>query len=165
MNNLPIAIGNETDDLESVDLLTPNRLRLGRNNDRSPIGTMDISSGVDRILDQNANIFNCWWETWLTSALPKIVPQPKWFKSDQNLKVGDVVLFRKMEGAIAGHYKYGAVEEVRVGTDGRIRAVVLRYRNPTEGVERTTVRAVRTLVVIHRVDELDVMEELGKATL
>ena len=94
--------------------------------------------------------------------LGSLLPFPKLY---QNGKVGDIVLFRKTEGAIAGHYKYGAVEEVRVGTDGRIRAVVLRYRNPTEGVERTTVRAVRTLVVIHRVDELDVMEELGKATL
>ena len=32
INNLPIAIGNETKDLESLDLLTPNRLRLARNN-------------------------------------------------------------------------------------------------------------------------------------
>ena len=33
IDNLPLAIGNITGDLENLDLITPNRLRLGRNND------------------------------------------------------------------------------------------------------------------------------------
>ena len=36
INNLPLTIGNITGDLENLDLITPNRLQLGRNNDRSP---------------------------------------------------------------------------------------------------------------------------------
>lgn len=91
--------------------------------------------------------------------------QPKWFKSDENLKIGDIVLFRKVEGSFAGQYKFGAVKEVHIGSDGHIRAVVLRYKNSTEEVERTVQRAVRSVVVIHRIDEIDIMEELGKATL
>ena len=99
------------------------------------------------------------------SALPKIVPQPKWYKTDEHLKVGDIVLFRKTEGSIvAGRYQYGIVNEVHVSSDGRIRSATIRYRNATEDIDRTTNRAVRSLVVIHRVDELDLMEELGKAT-
>ena len=165
INNHPIAIGNETEDLESLDLITPNRLRLGRNNDRSPIGSLDISNGVDRMLQLNSNIFNAWWEAWLVSALPRIVPQPKWFKTDEHLKIGDVVLFRKTEGSlIAGRYQYGIVEEVHFSADGLVRSATIRYRNSTEDVDRTTNRAVRSLVVIHRVDELDLMEELSKAT-
>ena len=166
INNLPIAIGNKTDDLESLDLITPNRLRLGRNNDRSPVGTLDVSDNVDRILQLISDIFNTWWETWLVSALPKIVPKPKWFRNDAHLKVGDIVLFNKVEGSYtAGAYKYGAVEEVHRSADGRIRSVTIRYRNSTEGINRTTTRAVRSLVVIHRIDELNIMEELGKAVL
>ena len=165
INNHPVAIGNETQDLESLDLITPNRLRLGRNNDRSPVGTLDLTDKIDRILKMNSDIFNTWWENWLVSALPKIVPKPKWFKNDEHLKVGDIVLFNKGEGSLlAGEYQYGAVEKVHASADGRIRSATIRYRNSTEGVNRSTTRAVRSLIVIHRIDELNIMEELGKAS-
>ena len=113
----------------------------------------------------NSDIFNTWWENWLVSALPKIVPKPKWFKNDEHLKVGDIVLFNKGEGSLlAGEYQYGAVEKVHVSADGRIRSVTIRYQNYSEGVKRSTTRAVRSLIVIHRIDELNIMEELGKAS-
>ena len=164
VNNLPVAIGNETDELENMDLITPNRLRLGRNNSRSPVGVLEVTDKVDRILQLNSNIFNTWWECWLTSAVPKLVPQPKWFKSDEDIKVGDIVIFSRSEGkAIAGAYRYGIVEEVMRGEDDRIRSATIKYKNNNEEITRTTCRAVRNLVIIHRVDELNIMEELGKA--
>ena len=52
------------------------------------------------------------------------------------------------------------VSEVRPGADGIIRKIVVTYRNASEGVDRTTTRSVRTLVVIHRVDELNIHQEL-----
>ena len=165
VNNLPVAIGNETEDLECIDLITPNRLKLGRNNDRSPIGPVDITDKFDRILQQNSNIFNTWWEAWLTSAVPKLVPQPKWFTNNGGIRVGDVVIFRKEESALSGQYQYGIVDEVKYSADNLIRSVVLRYRNASESVDRTTTRSVRKIVVIHRIDELNIMEELGKAAL
>ena len=118
LNNMPIAIGNEVEDLESLDLITPNRLKLGRNNERSPVGVLDVTDKVDRIIQLNCDIFTSWWEHWLISVVPKIIPQPKWFKSDQDIKVGDVVLFNKQEGSIAGNYKLGMVDDVKFGEDG-----------------------------------------------
>ena len=164
VNNLPVVIGNETSELENLDLITPNRLRLGRNNSRSPIGVVEITDRLDRILQINSDIFNAWWEAWLTSAIPKLVPQPKWFRNDEDIKVGDVVLFKRTEGSLAGEYKYGMVDEVHRGDDDRIRSVVLRYKNASEEIERKTVRAVRSLVIVHRIDEINIIEELGKAT-
>ena len=38
INDLPLAIGNIVSDFEIIDLITPNRLKLGRNNDKSPSG-------------------------------------------------------------------------------------------------------------------------------
>ena len=95
INNLPVAIGSETEDLEHLDLLTPNRLKLGRNNIRSPVGVIKVSDKFDLILQINSDIFNAWWETWLVSAVPKLVPQPKWFGNDEHIGEGDIVLFRK----------------------------------------------------------------------
>ena len=40
INDLPLALGNVTADFEVLDLITPNRLKSGRNNDRSPVGNM-----------------------------------------------------------------------------------------------------------------------------
>ena len=99
----------------------------------------------------------------MTSAIPQLMPKPKWFVNDRDIKVGDVVLFEKGEDGVVGEYKYGMVEVIRVGPDGRIRSVSIGYQNSHESIDRRTNRAVRGLVIIHRVDEIDLMEELGDA--
>ena len=75
-----------------MDLLTPNRLMLGRNNERSPAGPLCASNDSDKIIEQNANIIKAWFECWLVSHVPKLMEQLKWFSSDRDLKAGDVVL-------------------------------------------------------------------------
>ena len=163
VNNLPVVIGNETEDLENLDLITPNRLKLGRNNSRSPVGIIEITDKIDRILQLHSDIFDSWWEAWLTSAVPKLVAQPIWFKNDEDIKIGDAVLFKRTEGSLAGEYKFGMVDDVHRGADNRIRSVVIRYKNASEEVERKTFRAVRSLIIVHRIDEISIMEELGNA--
>ena len=91
INNLPVAIGNEVDDLENLDLITPNRLRLARNNNRSPVGPLDVTGRIDKLLQLKTEAFQAWWECWLTSALPKLGPTPKWFRNDEDIQVGDIV--------------------------------------------------------------------------
>ena len=93
----------------------------------------------------------------------KLVARPKWFRNDEDIKVGDVVLFRRVEGGLSGEYRYGMVDEVFRGPDNRIRSVIVRYRNSNEGISRKTFRAVRSLIIIHRIDEINIMEELGNA--
>ena len=53
---------------------------------------------------------------------------------------------------------------MHASADGHIRSVTIRYRKSTEAVNRMTTHAVRSLVVIRRIEELDVIEELGKAS-
>ena len=92
--------------------------------------------------------------------------QPKWFKTDFDLKEGDVVLFIKQEGSLVGNYQYGMIGSVEVGRDGRIRTANAKYHHSNENICRTTRRAVREIIMIHHVDELNLMEELGEiATL
>ena len=57
-NDLPLAIGNITSDFEIIDLITPNRLKLGRNNDKSPSRCVKITSDSKKILETNRNIIN-----------------------------------------------------------------------------------------------------------
>ena len=53
------------------------------------------------------------------------------------------------------------VHSLTVGRDGLIREVEVRYRNSNEEVDRYTCRATRSLIMIHPVDEITVMQEVG----
>ena len=165
INDLPLALGDAKGDLENLDLITPNRLLLGRNNDRSPVGSMCVTNSYDKILRSNDEIFKAWFENWLVSHVPKLMDQPKWFKTDRDLKPGDIVLFLKEEKELCGVYQYGMVEVVHRGRDGVIRKVDVKYRNSTETFNRTTFRSARSLVVIHPVEEIDVIQELGEIAI
>ena len=88
INDLPLALGNITSQFESMDLLTPNQLCLGRNRDRSPIGPMMVTNNPEKLLN---TCFQC----WLISHVPKLMHHPKWFQTDRDVKVGDAVLARE----------------------------------------------------------------------
>ena len=87
--------------------------------------------------------------------------QPKWFKEDYHINIGDVVLFLKEDGHVKGVYQYGMVTELRKSKDDKIRRVIVKYRNHNETFDRFSNRAVREIVVIHPVDELSIMTELA----
>ena len=86
--------------------------------------------------------------------------QTKWFKSD-SINVGDIIIFQKVDSVICKTYTYGQVVELENSADDLPRKATIKYQNPNEKVFRTTNRAVRGLIVIHRANESDVMTELG----
>ena len=55
------------------------------------------------------------------------------------------------------------VEQIYHGKDGKVRHVEVKYRNASEKTNRKSHRAVRELVLIHPVDELDILSELHEA--
>ena len=93
-----------------MDLITLNRLRLGRNNERSPVGTLRVTDDPKKIFKVNTQIFNSWFDNWLVSHVPKLMKQPKWFKRDLDNKHGDVVLFLKNDSVLSSIYQYGLVK-------------------------------------------------------
>ena len=161
INDLPIAIGSKVD-LENLDLITPNRLLLSRNNDRGPVGEMITLQDPSKLLKENQKIFNTWFESWLLNHVPNLMHQQKWFNGNNTIQVGDVVLFTKTESPISTTYQYGIISRVEQGKDDVGRKVYVRYRNSSEEGFRETFCSVRGLVLIRSVDELDILEELGK---
>ena len=93
INNLPLGLGNKTESLETLDLLTPNRLLLGRNNSRSPSEPLELSGDCRQIVASNAKVFEAWFRVWLVGDVPHLVEQPKWFVTERSVREGDVVLF------------------------------------------------------------------------
>ena len=160
INNLPIGLANKTECLENLDLLTPNRLLLGRNNNRCPTAPLILSGDVKKIIQSNDEIFRVWFRSWLISYVPSLVPRPKWFDNSRHIAVGDVVLFSKSDKEFENLYQYGIVTTLYTSNDGLIRSVDVTYQNHTENVKRVTKRGVRELVVIHPVEELGISKEL-----
>ena len=160
INNLPIGLANKTDGLENLDILTPNRLLLGRNNSRSPANPLLISGDPKKIVETNNKIFRTWFKSWLVSYVPTLVQQPKWFVTDRMITEGDVVLFLKSEKEFQMVYQYGVVKSVKQSRDGLVRSVEVEYNNVDEGTKRTTERHPKNLVVIHPVDEIGLSKEL-----
>ena len=161
INDLPLALGNIVSDFENMELITPNQLKLGRNNKRTPVSPMKVVGNHLKVLEKNKKIFSVWFETWLMSQVPKLMEQPKWFRSDRDVKICNVFLFTKNEGSVVNTYQYGMVHEMELSRDGLTRKVVIKYRNSSENIDHFTTRAVRDLVLIHPVDEIHIIEELG----
>ena len=162
INDMPLAVAYTNKDLEFSDIITPNRLRLGRNNERSPAGIVTVTNDPARICQHNANVFNTWFEAWLVSHVPKLMVQPKWFNNDRDLKVGDIVLFLKNEKELCNQYQYGKVISTNTSSDGKIRSAEVMYRNSNEKTDRITQRATRQLVRIHSTEDIDILHELGE---
>ena len=162
INNLPIGLKNRVSDIEQLDLITPNRLILGRNNDRCGNAPLIISPDHKKMIESNANIFRAWFEIWLVSYVPTLIERPKWHTSDPSINIGDVVLFLKSEREFDLQYQYGIVSDVKDTRDGHIRKVTVEYQNHHEGTKRTTERGTKDLVMISPVDELDLYESLNE---
>ena len=160
INDLPIGVNSKIEN-DILDLITPNRLLLGRNNHRSPIGDMMVTSKPSRIIRDNQEIYNSWFQAWLIDHVPNLMNQEKWFNSDRNIQVGDVVLFKKSDSSISKTYQYGIISSVCDSKDGVIRKVLVRYCNANESTSRETYRSIRDLVLIKAIDESDVYEELA----
>ena len=159
---MPIATRYVSRDVDNIDLLTPNRLLLARNNDRCPSGPLTVTENVGKMIDQHKNLYEAWFKTWLVSYVPSLMFQPKWYKSDRHPKIGDVVLFLKSEKEFDKQYQYGIIAGLKVSRDGKIRQVEVEYQNFNENVKRTTCRGTRDLVVIHPIDELGLTRELNE---
>ena len=166
LNNLPICLGSRVENLDHVDLITPSRLILGRNNRRALSGYARIST-PSRLIEQMDKVFDAWWDVWRNEKLVDFIPQPsKWKRTNEQLKEGDIVIFLKSD---AEHrlgdpvWRIARVLIVDVSEDGLSRTATLEYRNPGEKAFRKTRRSVRTVVVVHRENELDLYQVLEQA--
>ena len=94
--------------------------------------------------------------------VPKLIPQPKWFKDGVELKVEDVVYFQTTESELSSSWTVGQVDSVIKSRDGVVRRVVVRYYNHNENVPRFTERAVRSLVRLFNVEDNYFVDDMAK---
>ena len=116
-NNLPIGFhhGRSGDNTSLLKILTPNMLRVGRINSRSLDGPIKLPAQRMDLLNNVEETYRAWYSIWLNTLVPKLLHTPKWFKASQELKVGDLVFFRKTESSLDGKWVVGMIDEVNIG--------------------------------------------------
>ena len=167
LNNLPICLGSRYKSLDHQDLITPNRILLGRNNDKGLSGFCRLDK-PSKQLEQMEQVFDAWWRAWKNENLIKYIPQPKkWNKTTYQPKPGDIVVFTKLDkDQTLGQpvWSTGRIQSIEVSKqDNLVRVVTIEYKNAMEKTLRTTRRSVRNLAVVHKEGELELIEQLNIA--
>ena len=124
INNIPLgyAYGRDENNSPLLRLLSPNMLRLGRNNGRALDGPIRLPTGTREVMVNVEKCYSGWFKIWNEVLIPKLIRTPKWFKSDEDLKDGDIVYFQKRESELgSGKWTIGQVEGITRGKDGLIR--------------------------------------------
>ena len=154
LDNLPIARGDTSNESAlGYEIITPNRLKLGRNNSRSLEGSgidLEMSSNFTKILDRNRFIYQQWYQTFIDNVHLLNLRPNKWLKSDRIPEVSDIVLFVFNDSSYTKEsicWKLGKVVDVQGNK------VSLRYFMKTR-VEQILVRSVRNISIVYSVGEI-----------
>ena len=166
LNNLPMGFSyGRADNTPLLRLITPNMLRLGRLNSRVLDGPVRFPTGPKDLMQNVEKIYDAFFRIWNVTMVPKLIPQPKWFREGVELKQEDVVYFRKVESELSSSWTVGQVDSVIKSKDGIIRRAIVRYYNHTENFPRYTERAVRSLVRLFNVEDNYFVDDMTKVEI
>ena len=167
MNNTPygFSFGRSKNNNKLMKLITPNMRKIGCINSRTLNGPVRLPEGPATMMKKVEEAFQIFYKIYNDTMVAKMIMemQPKWFRTEKDLKVGDIVYFRKNEGsAIKGSWTTGVCEEVTRGRDDLIREATVKYFNSTENTPRYTTRSVRTLVRLFNVEDSHWREDMAE---
>ena len=164
LNNVPMGFsyGRDADNTPLLKLITPNLLKIGRLNSRALDGPVRFPTGPKDLMVKVEQVYDAFFKIWNATMVPKLVPQPKWFKESPELKPGDVVYFQKTESELSSDWTVGQVHYVTRSRDGVVRRVCVKYFNHKENKPRYTDRAVRSLVKLFNIEDSYYMEDMAK---
>ena len=171
LNNLPMSRMNHNRNLsyDVSEIITPNRLLLGKNNQRSPNLVIE-EKGVTykERLSKNNKIMQAFF-TLLNRLTPDLIERPKWHKSTEIFpKVGDYCMFCHREsstGAEHEKWKIGRIIEIKDSeSNSKTKIYVIEYRTAVKQKKKkaadwkvtklVTDRHPRELVVLFTMEEL-----------
>ena len=149
VDDVPIARGSDTAPTDlGWEIITPNRLKLGRNNFRSLEGEIVLDFCPQSQLDRNREIMQEWHSIFM-DRLQLLVPRSS--KVDgRDTEVGDIVLFVFADGGVKrdNQWKLGKVIELVSGTTAKIQYSL------AGAAPKTMLRSVRSMVLILSAQEV-----------
>jgi hypothetical protein len=158
IDDLPIARADgSTDEDHGWELLTPNRFKLGRSNNRAIEGPMMISpdTGPTQLLTRTQDIQTFWYQL-LLDRLHHLIPKPsKWTHTD-SVNLGDIVVFRLIDNSNAKLEKWAIGKVSEIQKEGR--RILCSYptskANGSKVKFSTVPRSPRDLCIISAASEI-----------
>jgi hypothetical protein len=150
VDDLPIARGSATAATDlGWEIITPNRLKLGRNAHRNLEGPVVLDNSPKNQLERSRLIFAHWYKIFL-DRLPLLIPTVE-KGAGREIMVGDLVLFVFQDSNIPGMETWKIARVVSLDSP---RTVTLEYTNAGGG-KKTLQRSIRQVSLILGVDEFD----------
>jgi hypothetical protein len=153
LDDVPIARGgvSTVSDL-GWEIITPNRLKLGRNNHRQLSGHVHLNNSPKTLLERNRRIQERWYEIFKERVL-LMVPRPVKLK-DREVQIGDVAMFVFDDAGSPNMWEWrlGVVER-RISRT----TVEIRYVTRPGGDRRLIKRSVRDMSIVVPSDEVPPM--------
>lgn len=115
-----------SDDIFESPPITPNDILLGHHNPppqaepEKRVNPRDLLRNVQKTVQD-------FWETWIKYFAPNLLPRNKWFKTRDNIQIGDLVL--ELDQRHRRNWKMALIVDVYPGKDGRIRKVKIKTAN------------------------------------
>jgi len=156
IDDLPIARGSATAATDiGWEIITPNRLKLGRNNHRNLDGDVVLDNAPQTLLDRNRAIFAVWYKIFL-ERLHLLVPRAG-VADSRELRLDDIVLFRFQDSSLPRLevWKLGRVVQLISA-----RTVLIQYSHAGAGHLQIR-RSVRQICLILGIEEYGTTDEKG----
>ena len=125
LNNRPIT--TVSSDPRDLNPLTPNHVLLIRSTGNMPMSVQD-ENPLKKRWRQVEYLTNIFWKRWTTEYITHLQLRTKWKKDSENLKIGDVVLFRD-SSVPRNEWLLGRVIKTLKGKDGKVRNVGLQTKD------------------------------------
>ena len=111
--------------------LTPNHFLHGQIGGQFALSTVDETNFNPRKRWRRIQeLLRHFWTRWMREWLPGLNARKKWFLTQRDVQVGDVMLVISPDTR-RGNWPMGRVLEVHPGKDGRIRVVIIQVGQGT----------------------------------
>jgi hypothetical protein len=121
-------IARDSGDPETIGPITPLHPLLGKASVEVPKMKLDEALCLTQRLQFIALAKEQFWAKWMPQVFSGRMLSHKWTKTEQSVAVGDVVYLAEAENDDPT-YRLGVVEEVKLGEDGCVRTISIRYTN------------------------------------
>ena len=148
-----------------LTIVSPNCFKFGRNNARAPAGPLVMPDGHSDLLNGIQDKYEAIYRIWNEAYIPRLcsLPGNDIAMDSPDLKEGNIVYFDKNnDNKLASEWTMGRVDQVIVGKDGKVRRIIIKYKNTNEEEFRTTDRAARSVVKLHDIDDRIVNDDIKK---
>lgn len=153
IDNLPLCKGNSSNVRDfGFDIITPNRLKIGRNNYRSLEDSSVLNSNTDtQLLEVGRKVQQVWYQI-LIDRLHHFIPKPTKWSSTDPVEVGDICIFVHKDSGIERNWKWilGKI----IGVESR--KVMIEYLAPGKKRKLIVTRNPRQVSKIYNSSDLPV---------